>query len=366
VDLLAKLPRVARSQATVLVTGESGVGKEGIVRALHALSQRAQGPFVPTNCGAIPEHLLESELFGHVRGAFTGADRARIGRLEAANGGTLFLDEIGEMPLALQVKLLRVLQEHEFEPLGSHTPRKATFRLVAATNRDLQALVEEGTFRLDLFYRLDVVRLVVPPLRERPQDVGPLARHFLRVYGPPNDSTVRDLTPEALALLEAYSWPGNVRELENLIQGVLVLKPEGLVDVPDVAHRVGAGGRQGDLRWNDLMRRSLARRSSTHLAPGAPAAAETAAARAALRGGSRDAAPAHQPVQQPAQPSGPLPPVTLPEEGLDLRRTLEAYERRMIREALRRSSGNRTAAASLLRLNRTTLVEKLKRMDASA
>ena len=366
VDLLAKLPRVARSQATVLVTGESGVGKEGVVRALHALSHRAQGPFVPTNCGAIPENLLESELFGHVRGAFTGADRPRIGRLEAANDGTLFLDEIGEMPLALQVKLLRVLQEHEFEPLGSHQPRKATFRLVAATNRDLLALVEEGTFRLDLFYRLDVVRLVVPPLRERPQDVGPLARHFLQVYGPPNESTVRDLTPEALALLEGYAWPGNVRELENLVQGVLVLKTEGLVDASDVAHRVGAGG-----RLDDLMRRTLtARRPSassprTRSAP-EPAtnpAAEAAVARAALRGAGRGGAWGQAQAPPDLQP-GEIPH-TLPEDGLDLRRTLELYERRMIRQALRRSAGNRTAAAGLLGLNRTTLVEKLKRMDAA-
>ncbi len=308
VPLLDSLQRVAESRANVLVAGESGVGKEGFVRALHQLAPWSSGPFVPINCGAIPENLLESELFGHVRGAFTGADRARVGRLEAANGGTLFLDEIGEMPLGLQVKLLRVLQEHEFVPVGATTAREATFRLIAATNRGLDDATRDGSFREDLYFRLVVVRLEIPPLRERRMDVAPLARHFLDAYARRQRSDVRGFTPGALTLLERYDWPGNVRELENVVQGALVFKADGLVTEEDVLARL-----RGRVRVDEV--------SS---APGAHA-------------------------------------MLLPDDGVDLRRTLEDVERSLIRQALWRSEGNRARAAGLLGLNRTTLVEKLKR-----
>ena len=312
VELVESLERVAASRANVLVAGESGVGKEGFVQALHQLAPWGRGPLVPINCGAIPENLLESELFGHVRGAFTGADRARVGRLEAANGGTLFLDEIGEMPLGLQVKLLRVLQEHEFVPVGASTARQATFRLVAATNRRLEDAVSDGGFREDLFFRLDVVRIELPPLRERLMDVAPLARHFLRQYVERQRSDVSDFTPGALALLERYDWPGNVRELENVVQGTLVFKSAGSVTEDDVLARL-----RGRVRVDEVM--------------------DDLRAKAATPG------------------------MVLPEEGVDLRGTLEAMERSLIRQALRRSEGNKAQAAGLLGLNRTTLVEKLKR-----
>jgi transcriptional regulator with PAS, ATPase and Fis domain len=306
VPLLENVERIAESQANALVIGESGAGKEAIVRALHELAPWGSGPFVPINCGAIPENLLESELFGHVRGAFTGADRPRKGRFEAANDGTLFLDEIGEMPLALQVKLLRVLQEREFVPLGATTPKKATFRLVAATNRDLDACVEAGSFRQDLLYRLDVVRLKVPSLRDRPMDVPLLADHFLNLYAKTNRSTVAGFTDEAMALMQSYSWPGNVRELENLVQGTLVLKREGVIEREDVARRL----------------------RGPEVSDEVPAS-----------GGSLE----------------------LPEDGIQLRQTMERLERDFIRQALRRSEGNKAQAAGLLGMNRTTLVEKLKR-----
>ena len=304
--LLQSLPCVARSRASVLLTGESGTGKELVVKALHALSGWATGKLVPINCGAIPENLLESVLFGHERGAFTGADRASEGRLEAANLGTLFLDEIGEMPLPLQVKLLRVLQERQVMRVGSNTAKDVDFRAVAATHIDLEKAVREGGFREDLYFRLEVVRLHVPPLRERPMDVPLLAQHFLRVYAGAQGSKVEGFTPEALAMLESYAWPGNVRELENAIQSMLVFRHDGLIDGEDVQLRLA--GRRGGGRPSD----------------------------------------------------GPL----LPPEGVDLKGEVEQLERAYVRQALLRSGGSKAGAATLLGLNRTTLVEKLKRHPA--
>jgi transcriptional regulator with GAF, ATPase, and Fis domain len=221
--------QVADSRATVLVTGESGVGKEVVAKALHEMSSRSSKPFVAVSCAALPETLLESELFGYEKGAFTGAQGAKLGRFEAAAQGTLFLDEIGEIPLAIQVKLLRVLQEREFERLGANKPTKVDVRLVTATNRDLRQAVDEGIFRLDLMYRLQVVELHIPALRERVEDIGPLAMHFLQKYCAENSRALLELEPATLALLERYSWPGNVRELENTIErGVVLAHPSEL------------------------------------------------------------------------------------------------------------------------------------------
>jgi len=306
--VLRSLPRVAQSKAPALVVGESGTGKEGIVRRIHDLAPWRGGPFVALNCGAIPTNLLESELFGHVRGAFTGADRTRMGRIEAADGGTLFLDEVGELPLELQVKLLRVLQEKVFVPVGGTQAKQVDFRVIAATNRDLVAEVEAGRFRDDLFYRLDVVRIELPPLRERLMDVAPLTEHFIAKHREANASEVHGATGEALEELLRYAWPGNVRELENVVQSILVLREDGLI------------GRD-DVRWK------LAQRAGV------------AATRESAGGVS----------------------VALPEDGLVLKDTLDRVERDLIREALFRANGNRSRAASLLGLNRTTLVEKLKR-----
>ncbi|MCC6216243.1 MAG: sigma 54-interacting transcriptional regulator [Polyangiaceae bacterium] len=294
--------RVARSECTALVTGESGTGKELVARAIHEASDRARGPFVAVNCGAIPEALLESELFGHARGAFTGAVATKQGRVAQAAGGTLFLDEVGELPLALQVKLLRVLQAHEFSPIGDTKVLRADCRVVAATNVDLEAAVAEGSFREDLYYRLDVVRLEVPPLRERVEDIPLLVEHFLdRARSRVGRRDVEGISPAALDLLVAYGWPGNVRELENTIERALLLARGPQIEPGDLPARVkGLGSEQ---RFD----------------------------------------------------------TKLPEVGTDLRRAVESFENGLIRQALDRTGWNKNRAARLLGLNRTTLVEMLKR-----
>jgi DNA-binding NtrC family response regulator len=297
------LVRVAPSNSSVLITGESGTGKELVAQAIHRLSRRALGPLVAVNCAAIPEQLLESELFGHVRGAFTGAQQARTGRFKLADGGTIFLDEIGEMPLLLQGKLLRVLQERVIEPLGGNKAEPVDFRVIAATNRDLESLAAEGKFRLDLFYRLNVVPLVLPPLRERTGDVPILVRHFLE------KTSAKDLSfaPAAMDGLERYAWPGNVRELQNLVERLAVLQGSGEIAVADLPAPI---------------------RAAAAVAPAPPAHA---------------------------------PDASLPAEGIDLYAALAELEDRLINEALERSGGNKNQAAKILKLNRTTLVEKLKK-----
>lgn len=217
------ISQVADSRATVLITGESGTGKEVVAKLIHARSPRSSNPFVAVSCAALPETLLESELFGHEKGAFTGADQAKPGRFELATEGTLFLDEIGEIPLSTQVKLLRVLQEREFERLGATKPTKVDVRLVTATNRDLQQAVDEGIFRLDLMYRLQVVEIQLPPLRQRREDIQALAEHFLKRASKDNDRALASVGASALELLQAYSWPGNIRELENTMERAVVL-----------------------------------------------------------------------------------------------------------------------------------------------
>jgi len=222
-ELMETVRQVADSRATVLITGESGTGKEVVARLIHNLSPRSASNFVAVSCAALPETLLESELFGHEKGAFTGADSVKSGRFELADQGTLFLDEIGEIPLSTQIKLLRVLQEREFERLGSSHPTKVDVRLITATNRDLQRSVDEGTFRLDLLYRLQVVELELPPLRARQADIEPLTKHFLAKYSAENGRALTAIAPDALLCLTAYSWPGNVRELENTVERACVL-----------------------------------------------------------------------------------------------------------------------------------------------
>jgi transcriptional regulator with GAF, ATPase, and Fis domain len=231
---------VAPSDATVLIMGESGTGKEVVARAIHSASRRSERPLVRVNCGAVPESLFESEFFGHVRGAFTGAQKDRAGRFELADGGTLFLDEVGEIPLALQPKLLRALQEGEFERVGDGRTRTVDVHIVAATNRDLRTEVDAGRFRQDLFYRLSVFPIELPPLRERRADVAPLAEHFLRAAAGRGAKTVR-LSQAALQQLERHDWPGNVRELQNAIERALILAPQGPLRFDGLGE--GRGGR---------------------------------------------------------------------------------------------------------------------------
>ena len=235
------IDKVSGTDSTVLVLGESGTGKELVAKALHYNSPRAQNPFVPVNCGAIPEELLESELFGHEKGAFTGAFRTRIGRFELANGGSIFLDEISEMSPNLQVKLLRVIQEREFERVGGVKSIRTDVRIIAATNRDLEEEVAQGRFREDLYYRLNVIPLNLPPLRERRDDIPLLVKHFMGKYGREKNSRITGFSRRAMNLLAHYRWPGNVRELENLVERVLVLCDGTEVDTADLPERIAAG-----------------------------------------------------------------------------------------------------------------------------
>lgn len=223
--------QVADSRATVLITGESGTGKEVVAKLIHQRSPRCENNFVAVSCAALPETLLESELFGHEKGAFTGADSAKPGRFELADSGTLFLDEIGEIPLPIQVKLLRVLQEREFERLGATKPTRVDVRLVTATNRDLHEAVEAGVFRLDLLYRLQVVEIALPPLRDRQEDIEPLAEHFLIRLSADNGRSLARVSDEALTMLKAYAWPGNIRELENTMERAVVLSGDGELEL---------------------------------------------------------------------------------------------------------------------------------------
>ena len=228
------ISKASSSSATVLITGESGTGKELAARAIHYGSIRSSAPFVPINCGGIPEGLLESELFGHVKGAFTGATESRAGLFHAADGGTIFLDEISDMSLAMQVKLLRVLQDKEVCMVGSNRMRKVDVRILAATNKDLHGLVKKGLFREDLFYRLNVITIVIPPLKERGDDILLLAHHFLTQFAAESGKAMPRFSDEALQSLRSYNWPGNVRELENVIQRLVVMTDGDLIEVPDL------------------------------------------------------------------------------------------------------------------------------------
>jgi two-component system response regulator HydG len=233
-EVFVAIGKASSASATVLITGESGTGKELAARAIHYSSVRSSAPFVPVNCGGIPEGLLESELFGHVKGAFTGATESRAGFFHAADGGTIFLDEVSDMSLAMQVKLLRVLQDKKVCMVGSDRTRKVDVRILAATNKDLHGLVEKGLFREDLFYRLNVITIIIPPLRERGDDILLLAHDFLTKFAAELDKAPPRFSDEALQNLRSYNWPGNVRELENVIQRVVVMTDGDLIDVPDL------------------------------------------------------------------------------------------------------------------------------------
>jgi PAS domain S-box-containing protein len=230
-ELLDTLPVLAESDSTILIRGETGTGKEILARAVHNLSSRKDGPFVAVNCACFPDTLVESELFGYEKGAFTGADRSKAGRFARAEDGTLFLDEVGSLPLPMQAKLLRVLQEKTYEPLGATRTLRTNARVITATNQDLAAMVGEGTFRQDLYYRVNVIELAIPPLRERPEDVLPLIRHFISQLSVLHEKPVEGATPEALRILMAHDYPGNARELENIVEHGFVLTDGSLIDV---------------------------------------------------------------------------------------------------------------------------------------
>src|SRR5690349_21425930 len=241
-EVMVQIEQIAPVSSTVLIEGESGTGKELVARAIHLLSPRRNKPFIPVNVGALPETLLESELFGHEKGAFTGAAERRLGRFELADTGTLFLDEIGEVPSATQVKLLRVLEEREFMRVGGTSPISVDVRVIAATNQPLRELVESGHFRADLFYRLNVLRIYLPPLRDRPEDVALLVRRFVQDYSKQYDRPFHGIAQEAMQKLMEYPWPGNVRELRNLIESMVVLAPNHEIQVGDLPRHIREGG----------------------------------------------------------------------------------------------------------------------------
>ncbi len=306
--------RVAEDgESTVLIQGESGTGKELVAKAVHAFSPRSGKNFVPLNCAAIPDDLLESELFGYVKGAFTGATQSKPGRIQYAEGGTLFLDEIGDMKPALQAKLLRVLQEREYEPVGGVKPVKADVRIVAATHRHLEEAVSRGSFREDLFYRLSVVPLRIPPLRERREDIPLLVEKFMQVYNRGKKTGLTGFSADAMAALKSYAWPGNVRELENLIQRLAILHTEGIVKAADLPEKY---------------REALGEQNVE------PAESETRVETAE--------------------------PLTL-ESKADFNALVSDFEDRLILQALSRTGGNKKEAAALLNLKRTTLLEKIKK-----
>lgn len=360
-DVFRMLAKVAPTDSTVLVTGESGTGKELLVRALHDNSRRADKPFVPINCGAIPKELLESELFGHEKGAFTNALRSRAGRFELADGGTIFLDEIGEMDLSLQVKILRVLQEREFERVGGNACKEVDVRIVAATNRDLEAEVAAGRFREDLFYRLNVIPLHLPPLRERGGDVLLLSRFFLDRFCLRKDRPPLTLDPQVRSVFMAYQWPGNVRELENLMERLSILVDGDVVRVDDLPGKVLA--QVGDI--------SLLPESSM---PEEDVAPEPCACAAIPAGTAEPDAEAPEERRLPPSVAGdnavPEPgegnffwPTlqTMNDHGGNLKDFLDAVELRLINEALQQADGVKNQAAELLGIKRTTLIEKLKK-----
>jgi two-component system NtrC family response regulator len=245
-EVLSVASRAAESKATVLITGESGTGKEVLAKSIHYISQRKDKPFIAVNIPALPETLLESELFGHEKGAFTGADKPRTGRFELANKGTIFLDEIGDIPLNLQVKLLRVLQEHQIERLGSNESIDIDVRVIAATHQNLEQKIKDGTFREDLFYRLNVISIHIPPLRERKEDIAALIDHFIKKYSDENDKPKLEISKEAFDILMKYNYPGNVRDLENIIERAVVLSRQNIITVNDLPQSVKGFKTEGD------------------------------------------------------------------------------------------------------------------------
>jgi two-component system response regulator AtoC len=297
-EMFRTVDKIAEFKSTVLIQGESGTGKELLARAIHDRSPRADEPFVAVNCGAIPENLLESELFGHVRGAFTDAVRNKQGLFEEADGGTLFLDEVGELPLSLQVKLLRVLQENEIRRVGENKSRKVDVRILAATIRDLTDMVQEGSFREDLFYRLNVLSVKIPPLRDRPEDIPLLVEHFLARCNDKLGTEVGGVEPAAMKLMMEYDWPGNVRELENLVERAVILC-DGARITPDL-------------------------------------------------------------LTDKVRSTPPRPAANLLGDQLSIKKTVRVVEEELIRRALDETGGNRTRAAKLLEISHRTLLYKLK------
>jgi len=315
-NILKTIEKITQTDSTILITGESGTGKELVARAIHEKSNRSQHPFVIVNCGAIPSDLLEAELFGHVKGAFTGATQSRQGRFKIAQHGTIFLDEIGDLPLNLQVKLLRVLQTKQFESLGSSQTIKVDVRIIAATNRDLEQAIQKQEFREDLYYRLNVIPMKIPALRERKEDIPHLIQHFLTQFNEVTGHNVDLKSGNIMDALLAYHWPGNVRELKNLIERLVILKGQDSVDLADLPLRI----------FQEYQAQSC------------------------------------QATPEPQSSSEYLfPQITLPKAGINLKAVVNAFENYLVDQAILRTRGNKNKASVLLTMKRTTLVEKLRK-----
>ena len=325
-DVFGVVEKAATSESTVMIFGESGTGKELIARALHQNSKRVSKPFIAVNCGAIPHELLESELFGYEKGAFTGASHTRIGRLELANEGTVFLDEIGDMPAMLQVKLLRVLAEQEIDRLGGSKPVKVNIRFITATHRNLEDEIKEGRFREDLYYRLNIIPIVIPPLRDRQSDIPLLVQHFLKKCNENQGQQAKVISDATIQMLANYSWPGNIRELGNFIERMVVLSVGDNITPRDLPEKV-----LGEVPRENLppMGESGCELSPTDM----------------LQNGLKQSFF-----------------IGLPEGGINLKNAVEEFERGLITEALDKTNWVKNKAAGLLELNRTTLVEKIKKM----
>ncbi len=308
-EIFATIEKIAASNSTVLIYGENGTGKELIAKSIHHFSPRRDYHFVGVNTGAIPENLLEDELFGHVKGSFTSAVKDRKGKFEFAHRGTIFLDEISNMPSTLQIKLLRVLQEREFERIGDNQPVQVDVRVVAATNKDIKELVQQEKFREDLYYRLNVIPIDLPPLRERRSDIPLLANYFAMKYAKINNLPSKNFTLPAIRILQGYSWPGNIRQLENIVERIMVLNPEATVFTP-----------------KDI---------PTEVKPDLP--------------------------QEDGELGGDMVPKEIPDEGVSLNDMVRNVEKRMILKSLEKTSWNKQKAAKLLNLKRTTLIEKIKK-----
>jgi len=333
------LQKVAPTDTTILITGESGTGKELIARAVHSNSRRRQNSLIAVNCGAIPEDLLESELFGHEKGAFTGAIRSRKGRFELADEGTIFLDEIGNMSSSLQIKLLRILQEQAFERVGGSETVRTNARVVTATNADLEKKIQEGAFREDLYYRLNVIPVSLPPLRERKSDIPVLANYFLKKYRGSHNFMVEEISESAMNVLINYEWRGNVRELENIIERMVILCPGKKITTRDLPRRLldtdGRGIPVTSSRQTELF--------------------------------SDEAEAAEKPIQEEVIATINRTYQTsfftgIPPDGICLKSMVEHFEREMIVEALEKTNWVKNKACKLLKLNRTTLVEKIKKL----
>ena len=300
--MLDMIKKISSSSSTVLITGESGTGKELVAKSIHFNSEQNQGPFIPVHCGAIPKDLLESELFGHIKGSFTGAIKDRIGKFQMAKGGTLFLDEISTMELSTQIKLLRVLQEREFQPVGGEQTIPSQARVVAASNENLERAVRKGTFRKDLYYRLNVIPLSIPPLRERKEDIPVLIKHFITNFNKNRKDKIKDISNSAINYLCQYEWPGNIRELENMMERLCVLAGNDTIQDSDLPEKYKNTNNQDTHHIRDI-----------------------------------------------------------PESGLDFNDIVNGFENELILKALKKTMWNRNQAAKLLKLNRTTLLEKIKK-----